>query len=479
VNARRAIAMILVAVVAVSCTQYKENRRLDRFRADAGYRFATAEIPDDADALFICLSFSGGGTRAAALAYGVMQKLEKTKIVRNGRRVSLLDEVDCISSVSGGSFTAAYYGLFGKERLGEFPERFLLRDIQGELIARALNPVNWVRLASPWFSRIDLAAELYDETVFEGKTFAALGEPLRRPFIMLNATDMVTGEPFTFTQAQFDLLGSDLAAYQVARAVAASSAFPFLLSPLTLVNHAPAPGFMPPEDYTRALGDREINRRRYEWARHRLDYLDSGRRPYVHLLDGGLGDNIGLRAITGEYLHSSGFLAPRAQGAIKRLVLIVVNARTASRDSLSKSPRAPGLIPMAMATATVSMENYSFDTIEVAKELLAEGMRARREVAACQRALTRACPAAPPLDPLPAMRTCVVEVSFEALRNASERQHFLDLPTSFSLPREAVERIIAVGEQLLDESPGFQSLLAALAGEATLGAGVGGDGNCS
>jgi NTE family protein len=53
------------------------------------------------------LTFSGGGTRAAALAYGVLKELKETTIVSGGQRIRLLDEVDSISSVSGGSFTAA------------------------------------------------------------------------------------------------------------------------------------------------------------------------------------------------------------------------------------------------------------------------------------------------------------------------------------------------------------------------------------
>jgi NTE family protein len=59
------------------------------------------------------LTFSGGGTRAAALAYGVLETLRDTPIKIDGKTARMLDEVDLISSVSGGSFTSAYYGLHG------------------------------------------------------------------------------------------------------------------------------------------------------------------------------------------------------------------------------------------------------------------------------------------------------------------------------------------------------------------------------
>ena len=63
--------------------------------------------------LLLILAFSGGGTRAAAFAYGVLEELAATPVVLGGRPRRLLDEVDLISAVSGGSFTAAYYGLYG------------------------------------------------------------------------------------------------------------------------------------------------------------------------------------------------------------------------------------------------------------------------------------------------------------------------------------------------------------------------------
>lgn len=105
------------------------------------------------------------------------------------------------------------------------------RDIEGELLGTLFNPVNWFRLASPTFGRIDLAAELYDRTIFENKTFTHL-QKMGRPFLMINATDMSMGAPFSFVQSQFDLICSDLAPYPVARAVAASSDFPVAFTPL-------------------------------------------------------------------------------------------------------------------------------------------------------------------------------------------------------------------------------------------------------
>lgn len=65
-----------------------------------------AETRKDED-IFLLLSFSGGGTRAAAMAYGVMLELRDTNVTLRKGSVRLLDTVDTITSVSGGSFTAA------------------------------------------------------------------------------------------------------------------------------------------------------------------------------------------------------------------------------------------------------------------------------------------------------------------------------------------------------------------------------------
>ncbi len=59
---------------------------------------------------------------------------------RGGARQSLLHEVDVISSVSGGSFTSAYYGLRGDRIFDEFEERFLRKNVEGALLGRVFNP---------------------------------------------------------------------------------------------------------------------------------------------------------------------------------------------------------------------------------------------------------------------------------------------------------------------------------------------------
>lgn len=458
---RWALACLLFLVLP-GCAHYVVNVEKQAVPTAKEYRFNLEASGGNSNSLFICLAFSGGGTRAAALSYGVLEKLRDTRIIWKGEEKSLLSEVDCISSISGGSFTAAYYGLFGERIFQDYRGRFLEADVQGSLFWRLFNPWNWARLASPYFSRIDLAAEYYDENFFEGKSFAALAEADRRPFVMLNATNLANGERFEFTQDQFDFLASDLNPYPVARAVAASSAFPFLLSPLTLKNY-PHAQFQLPTDYKEALEDYQNNRRRYYWARNRAAYLNDAALPYVHLMDGGLSDNIGLRPIEAAHQRSSGFIRKLfSDGQIEKFVVIVVNAHTADKDTMSQDESPPGLLSVASKTATVAMDQYSVETVEAIKELRDARRKAQRNIAACQKKLEQ-CPGSPQLFKFSSeLDPYVIEVDFEALSNPERKKYFLSLPTSFALEKDQVQALVEVGPELLNESPDFQAFIESL-----------------
>lgn len=463
-TSRRPPAILLALCLALAgCAHYVVNDPLPGARTGAGYRFPAEESAQNTNSLFVCLAFTGGGTRAAALSYGVLEMLRDTRIVWKGVEKSLLQEVDCISSISGGSFTAAYYGLFGERIFTDFRPRFLDVDVEDALIRRAVNPLNWFRLASPSFSRIDLAAEYYHEKIFDKQPFSALAGTGKRPFVILNATNLANGERFEFTQEQFDFLVSDLATYPVARAVAASSAFPFLLNPLSLKNHPHPEGFTLPKDYEEGLKDYDTNRRRYYWARNRAMYVDDKERPYLHLMDGGLADNIGLRPIEAAWRRTSGFIRKLLNdGAIEKFVIIVVNARPDSGDTISKKETPPGLGVVAVKTATIAMDNYSFESIEVMKELRDMRARAQRNIAACRQRLA-ACPSAPPLPGLAAeIDPYVIEINFEAIDDPERRTYFLTLPTSFALSREQVDALIQIGPELLRAEPEFKELMQSL-----------------
>jgi NTE family protein len=123
----RALCGSLLLLAVTGCATRVWNESLDDAvagdRHDFGHR-----LPDNAEELFVILAFSGGGTRAAAFSYGVLEALRDTQVTIGGQQRRLLDEVDVITSVSGGSYTAAYYGLFGERIFEDFKEKFLYRD---------------------------------------------------------------------------------------------------------------------------------------------------------------------------------------------------------------------------------------------------------------------------------------------------------------------------------------------------------------
>jgi NTE family protein len=451
------IVLLFLLAGAVSCalstTRLQTSQFPDKGGNGQGYRFENLAGGKEENKLFVCLAFSGGGTRAAALAYGAMLALRQTNIDWP-QRETLLDEVDCISSVSGGSFTAAYYGLFHEKLFEDFENQFLYRNIQGGIVLKALYPWNWLRLASPYYSRIDLAADLYNETLFGHANYDLLISHARRPFVILNATNIGTGNRFPFTQDQFDLIGSDLGPYPVARAVAASSAFPFLLSPLTLENYQPLEGFPALTEYHTGIHDYYNNRSRYYWAQSQLKYVDQAH-PYVHLMDGGLADNIGLRSIINAYEQSNGFIS-RNLPDMKRLVIIAVNARTESNDTISESRHTPHIIPtVAMATATIGMDNYSFDTVDLADRLASDLKQAESVNAQSGGKMKLHAPV-----------PYVIEISFEAIPDPQVREDFYGINTNFHLPADQVKALISMGCVLLKNDPTFRCLLEDIARES-------------
>jgi predicted acylesterase/phospholipase RssA len=452
--------LLTLCLILQACSSYILNQPLQQHAPESGYRFPEPGLADssNSDSLYICLAFSGGGTRAAAFSYGVLEKLKNTQITWKGKKIKLLDEVDCISGISGGSFTAAYYGLFGDRIFQDYRSRFLDRDIQSELFFKAINPLNWFRLASPTFNRIDLATELYDEMVFDHKTFDDLIHREKRPYVILHATNLASGERFEFTQDEFDLLGSDLATFPVARAVTASSAFPFLLSPVTLKNHPEPQNFKVPQEITSGLGSYNGDRRFWHWAVRQNDYLNKDARPYVHLMDGGLSDNIGLRPIENAFNWGS-IRRGITNNKIEKLIIIVVNAKTEDQDALSLDPVPPGLPEVAYKTTTIALDNYSFESIVTMREMAEQRKKDQKTLAICNSRL-KDCQSKQLFHELSGnIEPVFIELNFELIPDCQQAEYLLNLPTSFSLPKEDVDQLIDTGRQLLGQSLEFQSLI--------------------
>jgi NTE family protein len=229
-RADRVIVCLLAIVGLVGCASRPINEPIAKVDPQAGYRpylLIPKRQNNDPHTLLV-LSFSGGGTRAAAFSYGVQEELRRTNIVVDGQHRRLIDEVDIITGVSGGSFTALSYALYGDRLFSEYEQRFLKRNVQGALAARALNPLYWPKYIGGSAGRSELAAEYYDEILFDKATF---GDLLHKPgpVAIATGTDLSTGSRLAFFQNDFDLLCSDLNKVRLSRAAATSSAVPVAL----------------------------------------------------------------------------------------------------------------------------------------------------------------------------------------------------------------------------------------------------------
>jgi len=245
VKASRAAYLCLVPSLVLAIAACANFSAIDKPISKVTPEFSKQMASERSPEMIVLVGFSGGGTRAAALACGVLKTLADTEVTTEKGRRSLLHEVDVISSVSGGSFTSAYYGLRGDKIFEEFEERFLRKNVEGALIWQVLSPVNWIPQMSSIYGRGDVAAEYYDKHIFDGATFADLKRP-GAPAVVINATDLATGMRFSFTPPFFDLICADLDQYPLSRAVTASSAVPVLFTPITLKSYAGTCGFKPP-----------------------------------------------------------------------------------------------------------------------------------------------------------------------------------------------------------------------------------------
>lgn len=449
-------AIIFMAILETGCAHYSINHPLQQCDPACGYRGGHMGIPGNSESLVLFLTFSAGGTRAAAFSYGVLEELKKTEVTIDGERCRLLDEVDGISGVSGGSFTAAYYGLFGNRIFQEFESRFLKKDIQGALAKRTLlNPLNWIRLASPYFGRSDLAAEYYDKYVFDGATFRDMAAR-KGPMIFINATDMTLGTRVSFTQDLFDMLCSDLSSFPVARACAASSAVPVVLSPITLRNYAGSCGYKMLEPLKRAMSRDFVSSRRFDLANNMLPFLDSEKKPYIHLVDGGVADNLGLRpALEGIILLGDFWETLKFVGLenIHKVVFIVVNAETELDPKWDQSRSMPPVGAMLKSYASTVISRYNAETVALLRESFdrwTDEVRSQR----CPSGKVSTEPGS-----CGDIKFYLIEVKFDALGDETERTYFKRLPTTFKLSSEEVDKLRDAAHRILIQSKEFQGLL--------------------
>jgi NTE family protein len=396
----------------------------------------------------LLVTFSGGGTRAAALSYGILDKLKSTKIKVDGRNTTLSDEIDLVSGVSGGSITAAYFVAFPNEIFDDFKSKFLNRDFESDLLSAAIDPATTFHLTSPWYGRGDLLAEQFDQLLFHGINYGQLLS--RRPVLIITATDLSLGASFEFTEHQFHRICSNIDTFPLAFAVAASNSVPILFTPITLKNYAGSCPTEPMLTFQDAPTE-YLDRREQRYAEEQNTYHDVQERPYIHLVDGGLADNLGIKRIIDSITFSGGVtrsLQSIGTRRIRKLVFLNVDAGRRNSFAADRVDGIPSTMEVARGIQFGLLSRYAAETNDAFADEVEIWRREIRMAAAEGHG-----PFAPDAE------LYYIEVGLRDYPNPATRAELLEIPTAYTLDARQVEELINAGHEILDTNTEFRRLL--------------------
>jgi NTE family protein len=371
----------------------------------------------------------------------------------------LIDRIKVVSSVSGGSVIAAWFGLKGPEHLDELKDNFLSLDNTGTLIRDAADPITWARLAFSRYTRIDAMRDLLDRELFHGASFKDMRSRPGAPFVVMNSTDMESGEVFAFTPQRFDDLCSDLDQLPVSVAVSASAAFPVAFSPMSLHDysyegcHRPIPGWI--SAGLTLPGPRYIDLEEYKRARY-ANALRNGpnayrNERYLHLLDGGLADNQGVGSLREVLIsaHSPAqVLFGINTGKAKRIVVISVNARSDTDSGIGAQAAVPGLLSVVNTVIGAPIDSTTAYANASLQDLVATLKSAGGQQGSGN-----------PL--FNGLRVYGIAIDFDQFRpdQAALRQEVKNIGTSWNISPKQLGETVDAGKLLLQQHPCFQRLL--------------------
>ncbi len=458
----RAGRIVACSALLVACAQAIHNEPINQPLA-GGAKQIGAELGRDVETYYddtvIALSFSGGGARAAAFSYGVLTGFDETRVP--GRSTSLLDRIDFVTGVSGGSILAAYYGLKKRKAMADFKQRFLLRNPE-EGLQMNLSFFNIARGLQGGINDPTAFPRWLDDNLFDHATYKSLLFE-RRPLVWINASDIYDRTPFVFGRVTFGALCSDLSSYPISLAVAASAAVPVLFAPVVVQGYPGGCSIPLPDWVERVRNDENAAPLLKDYA-NALERYHNGDVRYVKLLDGGMVDNYGLAGFTIARLAATtpyGPLEPEEGVKLRRLMVLVVDSGRAPSGSWAKTVEGPSganLIMAASDTATESgaVGSYSAfqDTMDEWQDTLVN-WRCRLSPA------DRRHFGAPPGWNCRDVKFFIGRIAFEQL--GAERAAALNaVETNFKLPPDQVDMLITAGRDALKGSTVFRSFLDSL-----------------
>ena len=445
---RTLLASSMALLTACHSILYQPAKTLTQIDPEKGYRLEKTMQQALEKENLVIVTFSGGGSRAASLGYGVLEQFQQATIRPTERGDTLLQNIDVVYGVSGGSVLAAYLALEGQETIPKFKEFFLKKNFQKKVINEVFSLSNVPRLTSPQFGRSDLLQEQLNLALYHGKTFADLARKRKGPFAVINATDMTAEQKVSFTQDFFDWLCVDLNDIEIARAVAASSAVPLIFSPITLNNHA---GFCHAESKKAFLmqtqpGNHLLLNNFNAMQKRLARYQDSVEQPYLHLVDGGLTDNLGLASLLdmSNLLSVRKLYAELKKSALRHVVVVSVNAQNERTSHIDKSADVPGVRDVVNTVINVPIDKATESTVQYSQKFANQwNAYAKRQREA-------------------KIKVYFVNVSLKDLPEGQLKKDVLNIGTSFYLPESDVDKLREAAKILLMQSKEYHAALKAL-----------------
>jgi NTE family protein len=462
----RAGGVFACVALSVSCAQVHNdpiNQPLQpgtglQLSADAELGYGVATNYDDT---VVALSFSGGGTRAAAFSYGVLTGIDETQIPN--RSTSLLDRVDFVTGVSGGSIIAAYFGLKKRKALADFKQRFLLRNPE-ERLQMDLSALNIVKGLQGGVNDSTAFPRWLDENLFEGATYKSLLHE-RRPLVWINASDIYDRTPFVFGRVIFGALCSNLADYPISMAVAASAAVPIVFAPVVIQGY-PGGCSLPLPEWVERVRNKETAPPLLKQFADALVRYHTGEVHYVKLLDGGMVDNYGLAGLTIARLASEtpyGPLEPEEGVKIRRMLFLVVDSGRAPAGSWVKTVQGPTGVDLITASSDTATGSGAVGSYSAFHEIMEDWQNKLIAWRCKLSAADRRRYGAPQNWNCKDVQFFVGRLAFEQL--GPQRAAQLNVvETNFHLPPDQVELVVSAGRDALKNSSVFRSFLMSLAG---------------
>jgi NTE family protein len=409
----------------------------------------------------VALSFSGGGTRAAAFSYGVLTGFDETRVPSHTGASSLLDRLDFVSGVSGGSVLAAYYGLKRRAAMADFKQRFLLANAEEDLQTN-LSLFNIARGLEGGVNDSTRFPRWLDNHLFNGATFKELNNG-RRPEVWINASDIYNRTGFLFSPVTFSSLCSDLTNYPISMAVAASAAVPVVFAPVVVQNY---PGGCPialPAWVQRVRSNAAAQPLIKSYA-DALERYRSGAIKYVKLLDGGLVDNYGLAGFTISRLASTtpyGPLAPQEAVKLRRMLFLVVDAGRAPSGKWAQTVAGPSGVDLITAASDTATDSGAIGSYTSFNGTMDDWQNALIQWRCRLSEADRRRLGAPPGWNCRDVRFFIGRLAFDQL--GPERAAALNgIETRLKLPADQVELLIAAGRDALQANPVFRSFMSSM-----------------